>query len=238
MRVSSIGHQSVIPGRAFRSAEPLPVSSLTSFEGFTSSDVSDEVGALYTMDGCIRPLAAAMPRMLGTAVTVRAVPGDNWAIHAGLSLCGAGHVLVIDWRGYTGGCGSGALSLAPAIERGLVGVVIDGAWRDVPDLDAAGFPVFGRATNPYSPPKRQLGEINVPAHCAGVVVHPGDLIFGDEEGVVVVPRTEVETVAASLAAKRNQPSLPAESHERVTRIGRLFWEEFGVVPQDLPSLPQ
>jgi hypothetical protein len=93
--------------------------------------------------------------------------------------------------------------------------VIDGAWRDVPDLQAADLPIFGRAISPFSPAKAAFGEINVPVYCGGVIVKPGDLVLADIEGVVVVPRQHVGLVAdgidvlvASVAAAKAAPPPP------------------------------
>ena len=77
--------------------------------------------------------------------------------------------------------------------------MVDGAWRDIPDLQALNFPVFGRGICPVSRPKSQLGEINVPICCGGVVVNAGDLIMADAEGIVVVPRAEATSVVFTAA---------------------------------------
>jgi hypothetical protein len=113
-------------------------------------------------------------------------------------------VLVVDWMGYRDGCGSGVSSLIPAIRQGLAGVVIDGCWRDVAELRQLDFPVFGRGISPYSPPKHEFGEINVPVCCGGVIVEPGDVIVADSEGVAVVPRRHATDVARSLPGTRHE----------------------------------
>jgi regulator of RNase E activity RraA len=167
------------------------------------TDVSDKVGRLYTMDAGMRPLYSPMMRIVGSALTVKLAPGDNWALHGALQLAGAGHVLVVDWQGYTDGCGAGVLSLIAAIRRGLAGIVVDGAWRDVKDLEVLGFPVVGRGVAPFSPAKREFGEINVPVSCGGVIVEPGDVVVADAEGCAVVPREHAALVAGAL------PEVPA-----------------------------
>jgi 4-hydroxy-4-methyl-2-oxoglutarate aldolase len=160
--------------------------------------VTDAVGRLYSMDSGIRPLYLPMRRAVGVAVTVKAVPGDNLAIHAALGLVQEGDVLVIDWRGNTESCGSGVLSLIDPIRRGLAGVVIDGAWRDVDDIQALDFPIYGRGIAPFSPTKTQLGEVNVPVTCGGVIIEPGDIVVADEGGVAVVPLRYAELVAGAV----------------------------------------
>jgi regulator of RNase E activity RraA len=165
-----------------------------SFRSFLVPDISDAVGPLYTMSPGMRPLYEPIGRLAGRALTVKAPPGDTLTIHGAITLCQPGDVLVIDSRGHVESCSGGSGMLIAPIRQGLAGVVVDGAWRDIPDLQALNFPIFGRGTCPVSRPKSQLGEINVPICCGGVVVNAGDLIVADAEGIVVVPGTEATTV--------------------------------------------
>lgn len=197
-----MGHRPVIPPVVNPPAERLPEELVARFRDAYLPDLSDAVGHCYTMTPAIRPLYTPTPRLLGEALTVKAPPGDNLTVHGALSMVQPGDVLVIDWRGYTEGCATGASSLVVPIKRGLRGAVVDGAWRDVGELRAIGFPIFARCASAFSPPKDRPGEINVPVACGGVVVAPGDLVVADEEGVVVVPRQWVERVADSLKPYR------------------------------------
>ena len=104
------------------------------------------------------------------------------------------------------------------ITRGLAGVVVDGAWRDVTELKAIDFPIYGKAVCPFSGPKRRPGEINVPVCCGGVIVHPGDIIVCDEEGGVVVPRQMAQTVADELREHHRPASLSDWDLERSSRL--------------------
>jgi 4-hydroxy-4-methyl-2-oxoglutarate aldolase len=224
------GHQPVIPfGEGVRPPPPAPAL-VERFRKVFVPDVVDAVGRLYTMDSRIRPLYEGMNRVLGTAITVKAVPGDNWAIHAGLSRCQPGDVLVVDWRGFTEACGSGGLTTALAMRRGLAGIVIDGAWRDIDDLQRLGFPILGAGISPYSPGAARLGEVNVPVHCGGVIVSPGDLVVGDGEGVAVVPRAYIELVADALPPYEELKSfddplgLPMDG--AMSRTASLYWQRF------------
>jgi regulator of RNase E activity RraA len=171
-----------------------------------------------------------MPQLLGRAVTVKAPPGDNWAVHAGLSACGEGDILVIDRRGYVEACGSGALSVILAMRRGLTGIVVDGAWRDVDDLRQIDFPIMGRGISPFSPAKQELGEINVPVCCGGVIVEPGDLVVGDVEGAVVVPHRWVERVQAALTPAPSPESgsvpdaVPDDMAQRISGNAARYWD--------------
>jgi regulator of RNase E activity RraA len=198
----SFGHVAVIAPRILDGAPRVDASLLERFAHAYVPDISDAVGPLYTMDPGIRPLYSPMSRLAGQALTVKTPPGDNLTVHGALGMVRPGDVLVIDARGYTGACATGALSLVIPIRDGLRGAIVDGAWRDAAELSALNFPVCGRGLAAFSPPKEQLGEINVPVACGGVVVSPGDLVIGDEEGVVVVPRDQAADVATSLPEHR------------------------------------
>lgn len=202
----SLGHRPVIPPRIGESPERLDPQLLERYRTFAVPDISDAVGRLYTMDGRIRPLYEPMRRIVGVALTVKTPPGDNWAVHGALSRAGQDDVLVVDWQGYSEGCGGGAKALVPAVRRGLAGVIVDGAWRDIEDLQALDIPVCGRAISAFSPAKRELGEINVPVCCGGVIVEPGDVVVADREGSVVVPRRHAAEVAQHLSDPEEERS--------------------------------
>lgn len=196
---SEMGHVAVIPPRVVDGLPRLDAKWLDLFASAPVCDVSDAVGQLYSMAPVIRPLYRPVPRLVGQALTVKCWPGDNLAIYGALGRVQDGDVLVIDNRGHTGSCGSGANVLRQPRARGLRGVVIDGTWRDVGDLQEQGLPMFGRGRSAFSPPKRRPGEINVPVSCGGVIVNPGDLVVGDSEGVVIVPRAYIPQVWAAVA---------------------------------------
>ena len=232
-----LGHIPVLPPR--RGSAPYRASDelLAHFRQCSACDVTDAVGRLYSMDTGIRPLYTPMTRTAGIALTVKAVPGDNLAIHTALGLVQPNDILVIDWHGHTESCGSGVLSLIDPIRHGLNGVIVDGAWRDVDDIQALGFPLFGRGIAPFSPLKDNLGEINVPVACGGVVVEPGDIIVADEGGVAVVPLRHAERVAAAVETFVVRTSLeeyPLDelrdgADARRTRLRELFAAQGGLI---------
>lgn len=212
-------HVPVVPPR-IGPTPPRPEPDLLAvFRASPVPDVSDLVGRLYTLHAAIHPLWAPVPRLVGPALTVKAHPGDNLAVHGALARVQPGDVLVVDWQGYHEGCGSGAASLLVPAQRGLAGIVVDGGWRDVEDLQRMGLPVFGRAEVAFSPAKREVGELNVPVCCGGVVVEAGDIIVADAEGVAVVPRRHAQVVAAALSAGRDQAraSVPEDLAEQARR---------------------
>lgn len=226
-----LGHHPMIPPRIGRSPGRLDPELLERYQISAVPNVSDAVGRLYTMDSRIRPLYEPMRRIVGVALTVKAPPGDNWAVHGALSRAQQGDVLVVDWQGYSDGCGSGVMTLIPAIRRGLAGVIVDGGWRDIGDLQALDFPICGRTISAFSPAKRELGEINVPVCCGGVIVEPGDVVVADREGSVIVPRRHAVEVARSLPEdserRHSVDEYPRDAlEETIGRIARAYRDAF------------
>lgn len=132
--------------------------------------------------------------MCGPAVTVRVRPGDNLMIHKALMMVQPGDVLVIDGGGDLTQALMGGLMRTTCMAKGLAGVVIDGAVRDLAEWAQDGMPVFARGHTHRGPGKDGPGEINVPVACAGLVVMPGDLVLGDADGVIAVPAAEAAAV--------------------------------------------
>jgi RraA family protein len=168
--------------------------------GFAASILADVAGRRGTLDGRI---AAVVPsvRMAGPALTIEVRPGDNLMIHAALSLAQPGDVLVIDGKGDRTCALMGSIMMTAARQLGLAGVVIDGAVRDTEELRALELPVYAVASNPNGPTKFTPGRINWPISCGGVAVHPGDLVVGDADGVVVVEREKAASLLDAAAAK-------------------------------------
>lgn len=199
-----------------------PASLLERFAGVSVADVADLVGPLYVMSVGIRPLYRPMRSIAGWALTAKAWPADNLAVHGALALAREGAVLVVDWRGNLAGCGSGAQALVEPFRRGLRGVVVDGAWRDVEELRAHDFPVFGQGVSPFSPAKARPGEINVTVSCGGVVVEPGDVVVASDDGVAVVPQRYAQSVAAALGKALRAASTSDEYGRRAAGREAFF----------------
>jgi RraA family protein len=132
--------------------------------------------------------------MCGPAVTVRVRPGDNLMIHKALMMVQPGDVLVIDGGGDLTQAVIGGLIRTTCIAKGLAGIVLDGALRDLAEWAEEGMPVFARGHTHRGPSKDGPGEINVPIACAGLAVMPGDLIVGDADGVIAVPSAQAADV--------------------------------------------
>ncbi|MFN3657370.1 MAG: RraA family protein [Pseudolabrys sp.] len=164
-------------------AVPKPAPALLEdFRNAPTSIISDNLARLPGAVG-IRPFHKG-GQLLGTAFTVRTRPGDNLAIHMALELVGPGDVIVVDGGGDESRALIGEIMLNIAKYRGAVGYVIDGAIRDAGAIAESDFPVFARAAIHRGPYKSGPGEINVPVAIGGSVVSPGDIVVGDEDGVV------------------------------------------------------
>jgi 4-hydroxy-4-methyl-2-oxoglutarate aldolase len=141
---------------------------------------------------------AAWPgaKILGRALTVRSLPGDNLMLHIAVSIAQPGDVLVVTCDGFLEAGIWGEIITVAAQVRGIRGVVTDGAVRDTEPIARLGFPVFSRGLSIKGTTKRQKGELNKPITIAGVLVHPGDFVVADTDGVVIVPAGEVDAAVA------------------------------------------
>jgi RraA family protein len=140
--------------------------------------------------------------LAGPALTVKARPGDNLMLHKALDLAEPGDVIVCDGGGDLTNSLIGEIMVTHAIKRGIAGVVIDGAIRDAAAIRSGKFPVFAAGVSHRGPYKDGPGEINVPIAIDGMVIEPGDLILGDDDGIVCVPFAQVETVLAATEKKQ------------------------------------
>ncbi len=167
---------------------------------FAASILADVAGRRGTMDGRIAPLAPTM-RLAGPAFTIEVRPGDNLMIHTAMAMAKPGDVLVIDGKADRTCALMGAIMISACKKMGLGGVVIDAAVRDTEELRALGFPVYAVGANPNGPTKYVPGRINWPVSCGGAAVHPGDLIVGDADGIVVIEREKAASLL-DLAAQK------------------------------------
>jgi len=193
------------PGPGFRIRDSIvrpDVQTVTGFAEFETPAASDLMNRLYTMRPEIRPLTDPSLPILGPACTVKVYPGDNLMVHKSLDIAEPGDVIVVDAGGSTMNAVLGDLVSSKARHRGVAGFVVDGLIRDLPAIREFGdFPVFARGVTPIGPLHRGPGEINHPICCGGIVIHPGDIIMGDLNGVVVIPLAISESLLASLRQK-------------------------------------
>ncbi|KAA3509558.1 RraA family protein [Agrobacterium rosae] len=166
---------------------PAPVAGdiIAEFIGVPTSIVSDNMARLPGANG-IMPYHSG-GSLVGTALTVRTRHGDNLAIHAALKVARPGDVIVIDGGGDISQALIGEIILTHAQSIGVAGFVIDGAIRDVAAIRASDLPCYARGVTHKGPYKNGPGAINVQVSIGGMVVNPGDLILGDDDGIVAVP---------------------------------------------------
>lgn len=177
-----------------RAAEDL----LSDYAGLPVANIGDARGRMGLVDSGIRTMWKGA-RAVGRARTVWTRAGDNKALHAALAKVQPGEVIVINGHGDLNRALMGELIAERARSRGCVGMVIDGAARDIDALQEIGFGVWARAVSPAGPYKDGPGYVDVPVAVGGVVCNPGDLVVADDDGVVVIPAAEA---FASLAGGR------------------------------------
>lgn len=165
-----------------------------------SADLSDALNRSGTMVG-LRPVFLPTPPVIGPAVTISAPAGGINIIKAGLETARSGDVVVVNCQGNTSYAVLGGNIALGMARRGVQGLIIDGAVRDVSELRALPFPTWARgvatAAGSVDAP---AGEVNIPIACGGVVVNPGDIVIADEDGIVVVPSWYAEEAAQKVEA--------------------------------------
>jgi len=155
--------------------------------------ISDCLNRMNTMFAYIKPLRVPV-RIAGQAITVQAMVGCNIASHKAIYIARKGDILCIDARGHVDTSVWGGVQTIAAKKRGITGVIVDGSVRDAAEIRKLRLPVFCKGISPVGPHKGWPDNINVPIACAGVPVIPGDIVVGDEDGVVVIPRERVYEV--------------------------------------------
>ena len=185
----------LLPGEVIARAEKLEPALVS--DGMKGTDIPGE----GTMDAEIMPVDPSM-KIVATAITVNTCNGDNFPIHYATYTTPPGYVMVIDGNDFTRKAYLGDLIAGAAKAVGFKGIVIDGYVRDYEGLKELGLPIFCKGFMQAGPIKKGPGQVNVPIHCGGISVEPGDLVVAGADGVSVVPRARIDEILTNAEAKQ------------------------------------
>ncbi len=192
--MSNIGFRILpMPGRP-------PKKLVKALASMVTAHLSDNMNRLVAGGAALRPMHRA-GNLCGPAFTVKVAPGDNLMVHKAIDIAAPGDVIVVDAGGVVTCAIIGDIMSSLAEKRGLAGFVIYGAIRDAAEIGARRFPVYACGVTHRGPYKNGPGEINAPVALDGMVVHPGDIIVGDADGVVAVPQADAEDILALAQAQ-------------------------------------
>lgn len=195
--------------RVKRTFDRIPADRVDSFRALPVANVSDSMSRMIGSGARLRPMHRA-GGLAGPALTVKTRPGDNLMIHKAVDIAQPGDVIVCDAGGDVTNALIGELILAHALERGVAGFILYGAIRDAEAIGRQDLPVYALGITHRGPSKHGPGEVGFPIALDGMIVAPGDLMLGDRDGVVCVPRGDAETV---LAASRRKSEAEARQME-------------------------
>jgi regulator of RNase E activity RraA len=187
--------------RIYPRPRPIEPAIIARFGAIAAANVADAMGRKGAAVG-VRPIGGSLSALngrsiAGPALTVLTRPGDNLAVHKALDLAEPGDIVVVDAQGDLYSSILGELMTRYAKTRGIGALVVDGTVRDWDFISGGGMPVFARGISHVGPTKAGPGDISVAVSLGGTVVHDGDLIVGDRDGITVVPRDQLDVILAA-----------------------------------------
>jgi len=193
------------------------------FKTVVTPHISDNLNRVNSISADLRPYHKS-GKLVGTALTVKTRPGDNLLVHKAIDMAEPGNVIVVDAGGDTTNAIVGEIMLQLSKKNGVTGFVIDGAIRDTKAFYDLNFPVYARGVTHRGPYKDGPGEVNVPVSVGGMVVNPGDIIVGDEDGLVVVPAEYAEEILEKVRIQEQKEKEILESIQNGT-VDRSWVDE-------------
>jgi 4-hydroxy-4-methyl-2-oxoglutarate aldolase len=175
---------------------------MQAFAGVPTGYVIDALGGRGGLDYRIKPLAPQSRPLVGVAMTCHCGPADNLALFGAIATAQPGDILVAATDAFTATSVTGDLLLGMAKNRGILGLVTDGLVRDLVGVLGVGLPVYCAGVTPNSPARNGPGTVGRPVVMSGVAIAPGDIVLADNDGVVIVPRQDAETVIGKLVEVR------------------------------------
>lgn len=195
---------------------PLSPETIDLLKQLGAATIYEAQGAFGALDSGVKPLSPTM-KLVGPAFTLDMRPADNLLIHYALLHARPGDVLVIDCKGFMEAGVWGDVLTTQAMTLGLAGILVNGAVRDAQAIIDLQFPTFARGLSIKGTGKHQPGVINVPVTFGGCVIHPGDIVIGDRDGVVIVPPVTLEhALDQSLAREEKETTFKAAIKDGAT----------------------
>lgn len=209
-----------------KNIERVPAEIVEAFKGQAAATIHEAQGKKGYIDCKIKPIKKGL-KICGPAFTVTCPPGDNMMIHKALERAQPGDVIVANCGGEPGYEWGyfGDLMCTSAIARQLGGLAIDGCVRDSAEMAESGFPIFARGFCIRGTGKGQLGIINYPMVFGGIMVEPGDLIVGDDDGLVLVKKADAEETLKKTLARVEAEIVKAET--LATGVSSVEYNKFG-----------